>query len=256
MIKEVIPGVILVYSCHKHLHTRVEEYKLSKKTYNGWKVFVIIGDPFLETEYEIIDDTNIIKIKCEDSYIHLCKKVILGIKIILDIYTLTEGILRIGDDVIINELNLESFLNLDTKQDYIGNRVDTNRDIGIVKVKDDFMSNYYKCNQGDLENPLNGIQYNLEQLLLFNERPNCYYVSGVVVYYSINSCNILIEHMKSIHWNVFEYSLEYGYPYIIEDVGIGFILNINGIYPTFYDMYVDYDPLDTNAIGCHTNKYK
>jgi len=250
--KVVIPGVILIYSCHKYLKTRLEKYVLHKNTYNGWKVFIIIGDPFLKTEYEFIDDTNIIKIRCEDSYIHLCKKVILGIKIVLDIYTLTEGILRCGDDLIFNEDNLEKFLRIKNKNDYIGNPMRSSSHVS--KVKDNFMPDYFAHHREDLENPLNGIKYNLEELLLFNERPSLSYAAGVIVYYSIKSCNILIEHMKQIDWNIFEYSVKYGYPYIIEDVGVGFILNKNGIYPTYYNMYIN--TAHVNAIGIHTNDYK
>ena len=48
--------------------------------------------------------------KCEDSYIHLLKKLVLSIKIIYSIFNIKEGILRSGDDIIYNELILESFL--------------------------------------------------------------------------------------------------------------------------------------------------
>ena len=35
MIK--VDGIILVLSCQKHLHTRLEKYKLPKDNYENWK---------------------------------------------------------------------------------------------------------------------------------------------------------------------------------------------------------------------------
>jgi hypothetical protein len=256
MSKECIPGLILIYSCHKHKDTRLKEFGLQQKSYCGWKVFTIIGDPFLETEYTLEPTTHRIIIKCEDSYFHILKKVVLAIKVLLGIYIITEGVLRCGDDLCFNEQKLEEFLKNHNKSDFIGN---VNNDlINISKVRNTFMIQYFWSHPEDLENPLNCIPYTLQEIQKFNEIPSCSHVGGVIFYISLHSCNTLIKHMDLINWDVFTHDNEYGYPYIIEDIGVGFILNINKIYPTNYKLYTDY-PLEmqcTTAIGYHTNAYK
>lgn len=42
-------------------------------------------------------------IKCEDSYLHLFKKLALSIKYLNEIFIIEEGILRCGDDLIFDE---------------------------------------------------------------------------------------------------------------------------------------------------------
>jgi len=253
---DVIPGIILIFSCHKYLNSRLKEFRLSKNEYSGWKVFIVIGDPFLESEYSIND--NLITIKCEDSYIHLTKKVIMAFKIILKLFYIKEGILRCGDDLIFNEKKLDFFLNKKNKADYMG--VIASRNKTIKKGKNMFMVNYFNNHPNDLLEKINGINYTLEEMQQFNEVPNCNYAGGVVVYYSINSCNKLINHMENINWNVFTKNGKYGYPYIIEDIGLGFILNNENIYPVSYNLYSDneYDKnnIISDAFAFHTNKYK
>lgn len=253
-IKETISGAILIYSCHKHKETRLKQFVLSKKNYSGWKVFIIIGNPFLEKDYIIQD--NLITIKCEDSYIHLAKKVIFGFKIIFHLYNVTEGILRCGDDLHFNENKLEKFINTPNKNNYCG-IVSPNRD--HMKY-DNFMPDYFNSHQNDLLNPLNGIPYNIHEMQKFNRVPTTIYIIGVIIYFSKKACEILIDHMKIINWNVFHYSEIHGYPYIIEDIAIGFILNKHNIHPSYYKLYCDtkieLDDHNDTSIVMHTNAYK
>lgn len=254
-----IPGAILIFSCHRHLNTRLKEpeFGLKKKEYNGWKVYYILGNPNQNTEY--IMNGNLITIKCEDSYIHLLKKVILAIKIILGIYDVQEGILRCGDDLIFNENKLLKFLNKNDKDDYIGNIVINEQEKHITKQIDYFMPLYFNSHREDLLNPLNGLNMPIEKLLSMNERPSVSYAIGVVVYLSVNSCNKLIYSMNSINWDIFKYYDKFGYPYIIEDVGVGFILNLYKIKPTSCELYSceSHGINDVNDIlAYHTNKYK
>lgn len=253
--KPTIPGAILIYSCNKHINTRLKKFTLSKKEYNGWKVFIIIGDPFLNADYKIKD--NFITLKCEDSYIHLTKKIILTFKVIFNMYNVTEGVLRCGDDLVFNEKKLEDFTKKTDKKDYMGLPVKYMKT--ITKVKDNFMPDYFNSHPHDLTNPLNGIPYSLKEMQKFNEIPEMAYVSGVLMYFSVNACKILIEHMSQINWNVFQKNEQFGYPYIIEDVAIGYMLNINNIYPDYYKIYTDNqkDLLnDDTSIALHTNEYK
>jgi hypothetical protein len=253
--KPEIPGAILIFSCHKHKETRLKKFTLKKNEYDGWKVFYIIGNPLLEEDY-IIED-NLITIQCEDSYIHVLKKVIMGCKVILDMFTIQHGILRCGDDLLYNEEKLLSFLNNKEKTDYMG-RGAFNHTQMIAKY-DNFMPQYFLNHPEDLSNPLNGITYSMEQLLTMNIIPNCCYVGGVVVYLSLKSCHILIQHMEEIQWDVF-HTNKFGYPYIIEDVGVGYILNTNHIYPTIYNLYsdhvVDIKNDNSHSFAFHTNMYK
>ena len=75
-----VEGIILVLSCQKHRYTRLINLNLNKHSYNNWKVIKVIGKPFMKKEYELVDD--ILFIKCEDSYLHLLKKLALSLKYI------------------------------------------------------------------------------------------------------------------------------------------------------------------------------
>jgi len=247
-----IPGVILIYSCHRHKDTRLKKFALSKKEYNGWKVYKIIGDPNLDVDY-IIDD-DLITIKCEDSYIHLTKKVIYAFKILFHMYTIKEGILRCGDDLIWDEHKLEEFTKMKNKPDYLGRAIRMDRN--IKKIHDNFMPDYFNGHPNDLLNPLNGLPYSLHEMQQLNEVPTPDYISGVLIYFSKHACDILIDHMEQINWNVFVRYEEYGFPYIIEDIGIGYILNINHIYPHDYKIYSDSEEElknDKTSVAIHTN---
>jgi hypothetical protein len=96
-----VDGIILIISCQKHQFTRLIEYKLPNDTYCNWKVINVIGDIFLDKDYILNGNTLIVK--CEDSYIHLLKKVILALKYVYEIFDIKQGVLRCGDDVIFNE---------------------------------------------------------------------------------------------------------------------------------------------------------
>lgn len=259
MNKEVIPGAILIYSCHKHIKNRLNNslFGLRNKEYNRWRVFYFIGDPTLSTSFEIKE--NIITLKCEDSYIHVMKKVVMGIQVIFELYDIVEGILRCGDDLIFNENNLIKFIKRKDKKDYMGKIANPYMNNNVKKKIDQFMPNYYLSHEKDLEDPMNGLlNKSMDDMMKYNEVPNVKYTGGVIFYLSKLSCNHLISTLKSINWDIFKYYSEYGYPYIIEDIGIGFILNIYRILPVMCDLYSDYEIKfeNTDYIGCHTNHEK
>ena len=160
-----VDGIILVLSCHKHLNTRLKQFKLPKDNYGEWKVIYVIGDLFLDSEYKIND--NLMTIKCEDSYIHLLKKLVLALKYVYELYDIKEGVLRCGDDLIYNENLLKIFLE-STKFDFFGKSPSQKslleKDITIELLQrttvDDFMVRYYLSHPEDFNNPqhnLNGI---------------------------------------------------------------------------------------------------
>ena len=120
MSKKEVEGIILILSCQKHLKTRIKKFKLNKTNYDGWEVIYVIGDFFLNKEYELRDN-NFLYVKCEDSYIHLLKKLVLALKYVYQIYDIKEGVLRSGDDLYFNEPKLLKFVDTKNKDDFIGN---------------------------------------------------------------------------------------------------------------------------------------
>lgn len=249
-----VNGIIAVFSCQKYKDTRLKKMRenvLTKNEYLGWKVIYIIGDPYLEKDYIITD--NLLTIKCEDSYIHLMKKVVFAFDILLSIYNVKEGILRCGDDIIINEEKLKEFLNKSVKDDYMGvnnPKANPNRHT-VFKKTDNFMVNYYKNHPEDFTNRLHKIPYTFEQLKQFNQAPTTLTNVGVLVYFSKKSCKVLIDEMKRVNWNVFYNDEVGGYPYTIEDVGCAFCLHKYNIDPTFYPMFTGRINKVENAIAKH-----
>ena len=258
-MKELINGVILIISCHKHKETRLKEFGLlneDKLNKIGWKVHRILGNPLQNEEYCFENGSDInsaknILIKCEDSYIHILKKLIISIKIMYELYDIKEGILRCGDDLVFNEEQLISFLQSDDKKDYMGELHVRNESMG--KTNDNFMLNYFRSHPHDFLNPLNGIflSDNFDRL---NEVPSVNYHVGVVVYLS-NKSNLALMNEKGILIDNY-YKNDYGYPYIIEDIGVGYILYNAGIFPYHYSLYTENCYNFKNYVALHTNKYK
>ena len=118
-----VDGIILIVSCQKHQTTRLRENNL-KENYENWKVIKVIGDLFLDCDYKL--EGNLMTIKCEDSYLHILKKMVLSLKYIYEIFDIKEGILRCGDDLIFNENNLVTFLKSSKK-----NKINDNEYIDI-----------------------------------------------------------------------------------------------------------------------------
>jgi|688.fasta_scaffold275661_2 hypothetical protein len=248
-------GAILIFSCEKYRNTRLREFGLSKREYNGWNVFTVFGNPFLSTEFELQD--NVITVRCEDSYLYVLKKVAMGMKAILSLFPIEEGILRCGDDLIYNEIALQKFLD-GPKDAYMG--VTWGRDpraVELGKHEDNFMWDYYRNHLEDFNNPLHGLP-SPNTVRKMNQIPTVVAVSGVIIYFSKKACQAIVDHMESVHWDILQYTEKYGYPYTIEDNSIGFILRKADIYPTNALLYTDREHIfsQSNVIALHTNRYK
>jgi len=193
-------------------------------------------------------------IKCEDSYIHIMKKVVFSMKVLSSIYNIIEGILRCGDDLIFNEDKLIQFLGKREKPDYMGYTITSKNN---KKKTDNFMPDYFIQHPEDLKNPLNKLSnLTIEQIKTMNIVPDITYNSGVIIYFSLNACNLLIQEMEKVNWNVFHYEDEFGFTYIIEDIGNAFVLKKYNILPTTYYLYNNsYDNYETTIVH-HTNKYR
>ena len=84
---------------------------------SGFIGYHLYNNLFLNKDFELIDD--ILFIKCEDSYLHLLKKLALSLKYIYKLFNIKQGVLRCGDDLIFNENNLIKFLEGE-KYDFYG----------------------------------------------------------------------------------------------------------------------------------------
>lgn len=233
-MKETVEGILLIISCQKHKDTRLKEFRVPKDKYvtdDGiWKVIYVIGDLFQEQDFKIVDE-NVMYVKCEDSYVHLLKKVVLSIKHLYSLFEIKQGVFRLGDDLIYNEYQLVKFLQEKNKDDYIGKcgyldkyiSSSTHPHLFQGTMKDNFMVDYYRLHPEDFENP----QHNLKNVNMevYNKRPRVPAAFGMLFYLSNKSCQILINHMESIQYDIFKYdSFLDTYPYFIEDIGVAFIL--------------------------------
>jgi hypothetical protein len=272
--KKEVNGIILILSCQKHKETRLKEINLKNTSYANWEVVYVIGDFFLQTNYcyennETTHGKNYLYIRCEDSYLHLLKKLALSIKAVYEIFDIKEGVLRCGDDLFFNEKNLSTFLN-SRKCDYYGqsrqseNYKCVNKNVLRNIRIDHFMTRYYEKHPEDFLNP----QHNLKgiDVSMYAARPKIYGAAGVFFFLSNKACSILVNHMGKINFNILHHDrFTNSYPYVIEDCGVAFIMYMNDI------VYIDNQDfifkgneyqinigefLKTNTIVMHTNKYK
>ncbi len=255
-----VKGIILVLSCQKHLKTRLKHCKLPKDDYEGWKVIYVIGDLFLDCDYKMND--NLMTIKCEDSYIHLLKKLVLALKYVYQLYDIKEGLLRCGDDLLYNEKLLISFLR-SKKVDFNGKSPSSKNllsqeitdELLQRTIYDDWMVNYYLSHPEDFDNP----QHNLKDIDIskYRKRPEVAIgPAGVLYYISNKCCKILIDHMENINYDIFNFhEFSQSYPYTIEDCAVSYILYLNRI--TFiHNNYMYSDNPSSHAIAFHTNMFK
>lgn len=270
MNKIEVEGIIMVISCQKHKYTRLKEFVVPFNEYNGWKVIYVIGNLFLKKDFELND--NLLTINCEDSYLHILKKVVLSIKYLYEIFNIKQGILRSGDDLYYNKNNLMQFLDWNEKPDFYGSSFDSvygnnfkkylllNRE-ELKKTMDDyFMPEYYLTHKEDFDNPLHNIK-NID-IMKYIKRPIVQSSAiGNIFYISNKSCKILIEHMENINFNIYHFdNYTQSYPYIIEDCAVAFILFYNNIGFTnsklsSYSGNIE-DLNVVGRIGVSTNKYR
>lgn len=269
MNKINVNGIIMRICCNKYKELR-KQFKLKEKNILGWEIIDVYGDKNLNQEYTFKNNNLIIK--CEDTYLHLIIKLILSFKILNEIFNIKEGILRCGDDLIFNMDNLNIFLNIKNKNDYIGKNFDKRDIINPIEtinldlIKNDlFMINYYKKNIDEqiyINKTLN--KYGLE-IDNINVVPYIYnYIAlGHIYYLSNKSIKLIINHFiekDNNHNFTVIYENNKFYPYAYEDIGIGYILFKNNIDLTYYSEmwfnphYQNFDTEDLKYICTHTNE--
>jgi len=255
-----VQGIILVLSCQKHRYTRLKEFSLPKKEYSGWKVVYVIGDFFLDKNYTLEED--LLTIQCEDSYLHLLKKLGLSMKYLYEIFDIKQGILRAGDDLLFNERMLEHFLNAQNKPDFYGSSptgqslLTPTMDAFYPIREDYFMVHYYRQHPEDFQNPQHNLTDNISQ---FVRRPRIPIgPAGVLYFISNKACRIIIDHLEKIQFNIYHCNEDFqSYPYVIEDTGVSFILYLNNIgFVHSNSLYSEHMNQFDQVIAIHTNKYK
>lgn len=251
-------GIILVLSCQKYLNTRVEK-NFSNFSINDWGLVIVCGDPFIDQSYIFNKETRLLTIKCEDSYLHTCKKRILGIKFVKEIFNIEEGILCCGDDILFHKNSLINYLDgekvdFEGKNLTPGNYKAENREKLKKTINDLFMYNYYHLHPEDFNNPRHGLKYiSIDYLKSVCKRPNLIGPAGTIFYLSINCCDILVNHMESINFNIFHYDeFTNSYPYIIEDCAVSFILYYHDIDWKNNQLFFTHDINNINAL-CYTD---
>ena len=293
-----VNGIILVLSCQKHLNTRLKHFKLPKDDYGGWKVIYVIGDLFLDCDYKFVNSnaseaheahfTDFLIVKCEDSYIHLLKKLGLALKYLYETFEIKEGVLRANDDLIFNETMLRAFLdspkmikNNDgdsdsdgasgaceaTAIDFLGKSSIAKslfaRDFVFADAKRPPTNSmhlvyYYDDHPEDFDNP----QHNIKGIGISNYTKQPYvpaFIFGPLYYISNKSCAILINHLENINYDVFHYDEKTdSYPYTIEDCGVSFIFYYNNIDILHNDNWIKNDDASAanDVIAIHTNMFK
>lgn len=288
--KVSVAGIILVTSCHKYLHTRLQELNL-KATYGDWKVICVIGDLFLDCDYRL--EGNLLRIKCEDAYIYNLKKFVLSLKYLYEMFDITEGVLRANDDLVFNEKLLVGFLQMPKKlviNPDAGTEIDIDflgrSSIGHSLINYPFVCephrsgvnrhlvNYYETHQEDFDNPLHNIKG--VDVLKYSVMPHIpAFLHGPLIYFSNKSCKILINHLEEINYDIYHYhEKSNSYPYTIDDLTYPLILlsnNINLLHTNNWHKELESSPAHTSqfaydicgnfenspeCIAFHTNKYK
>jgi hypothetical protein len=247
-------GAILIYSCQKYKDSRLKDLARLRDDYSGWKVFFIVGDPTIVPEYSL--DGNVLTLRCEDSYLHLLKKTILGFKAALELVPNLTGVLKCGDDIVFDEPELLRFLQQETKHDYMGIQ-GSPFVVPSGKHYDSWIVDYYKKHPEDFENPFHKLP-SMDVVKTLFEVPTIQAASGPLTYFSRQSCELLVGHMIDIEWDILTYSHRFGYIYIIEEPGISFILYQHGIRPHQYRTFTESRAQFQTGkyIGLHTNSHK
>lgn len=241
--RKAVPGVILVLSCHKHVGQRVPMMGIVNGEVAGWPVVVVIGNPLIENEYEMRDE-KVTVIRCEDSYFHLNKKGALAMKLISELYDVTHGILRCNDDLVFNFEALGNFFKEvedGALGDYVGHDCGQNLDFSKPTHHDSFSADYYRSRPDDFDNPLFGMQnIDLEKLDAHCEFPTVHSASGVLMYLSKRACSEVVRRMESIQFDQFTGVAGHGFPYILDDVSIGYMMREAGFIFEHRQMYDDH----------------
>ena len=237
MVKEVVEGIILVLSCNKYLRTRLKKtaFRLKADVYENWKVVYVIGNLTIDSPYQF--HTNLLTLRCEDSYIHLFKKLVKALEAVHSIYDIKHGVLRVGDDLLFNETELRGFLTTSNKSHFIGRTYsgagtkEPGPHLLTNNYRDCSMYEYYMNNKDDVLDPLHNLRSVDPRLYIVAPKlPDGSLCAGPIFYLSNRATHILVDHFAAVDYDIFSFDKHSSsYPYTMEDVAVAFILCWNRV---------------------------
>lgn len=237
--RAAVPGVVLIITCERHLQDRAAHVALPDQV-GGWPVVFVLGDNRIASHYEwrrvLPGRPPFLVLNCEDSYIHLFKKVAMAVDVVVNHeFDVRTGVLRCGDDIVFDVPRLEAFLaDAAAHGDYVGSAMGKEPGGAAGPTAEvPAMLEYYIGHPDDLRNPRHGLRaVDTTKLELVARIPNFRYAIGTVFLLSLRACQVLVAALHAIAYNVFAPVLvgEYlTFPYHIEDVGVGWALREAGI---------------------------
>jgi hypothetical protein len=203
---------------------------------------------------------DLLIVRSEDGYIHLLKKLSLACSALGEIYAIQNGILKLGDDILINMRLVPPFLRDIPKKDFIGHNYgsasfDPNGKPFVSPYVDDdtSMLAYYASRPAEVVHPDRGLGgRDISTMTRRHRVPAC--GVGTAIYLSNHATDVLRKELESINYDIFAMDEKTGaYDYIIEDVGLAFILFKHGLAFTDHSTFFanTSDPLPTHLFS-HT----
>lgn len=267
-MREDVPGILLIVTCQKYLVERVPNFIPGADSYEGWPVVYCLGDPDLSSDYVMatpggkFGNKRILTVKCEDTYVHLLKKFDLAARALDTIYDIEQGILKVGDDIMISEQPLREFLKTGPKADYMG-RTYSGEEFSVdgagftcrESCADSSMSWYFARNP-DAADELRQVTGKhdwpfLSKPVLVPRLPP--HPLGMALYLSTKAIRAIHDEMDSVGFRVLDDYGETGWRYLIEDTAIAYILYTRGIgFTNVSNFFRNSRTLDPGSLFTHT----
>lgn len=263
MVQEV-PGVIIILTCAKYIHERLPRHRPSKTEYAGWPIVYCLGKPAHDKPFSLLPSTDngppLLVVRCEDTYMHLLKKVDLAIHALQTMYKMEKGVIKVGDDMFFNDELVEQWVAGLGSDDYVGHNY-SNRSLklggkpmNITKSCVDMsMMLYYK------NHPLEAWEIQamiphipVQSLIHRPDVPIC--PIGTVYYLSNRAISALHAELESVHHNIFYRDPTTGaFNYFIEDVALVYTMLKHGIdFTNVSNLFTNAEDFDQGCIFTHT----
>ena len=260
-----VPGVILIMSCQPLFRRRFEKHNPGLRVIEGWPIVYCVANPQLDCPFLLQKSKSqsvgdLLIIKSEDGYIHLLKKLSLACSALGKLYDIQNGILKLGDDIFINTELVSPFLRDIPSNDFIGhNYASASFDpkgrpfVSPYLDDDSSMLVYYSSRPSEVVHPERGLGGRTLSRMTKRHRVPAVGV-GTAIYLSNRATEVLRKEMESVGYDIFAVDEKTGaYDYLIEDVGLAFIMFKHGLaftdHPTFFANTSD--PLSTHLFS-HT----
>lgn len=259
-----VPGVIIILTCNKYIKERLAKHQPNKKSYAGWPVIYCLGDPRHVRPYSLMPATGggapLLIVRCEDTYMHLLKKVDLAIHALQTMYKIEKGVIKVGDDMYFNDALVEQWVANLGKDDYVGHNY-SNRSLKLggepmiitKSCVDMSMMLYYKHHPAEAKEIQAMIPHMpIHTLVHRPEVPIC--PIGTVYYLSNKAISALHKELESVHHNIFYRDPTSGsFNYFIEDVALVYTMLKHGIdFTNVSNLFSNSDSFDSGCVFTHT----